>query len=65
LGYLPYKVSVNTNALNIRAGAGTNYKIVGYLSRNAIRTIVEEKGDWGKLQNDEGWIKLGYTVRVK
>lgn len=64
----PYRVQVTADSLNIRAGAGTNYKKVGAITDNGIYTIVEEssgKGatNWGKLKSGAGWIALDYTKR--
>lgn len=60
----PYFIRVIANALNIRSGPGTNFKIVGYLRKEALQTILEEQNGWGKLKNGQGWIKLSYTRKV-
>lgn len=59
-----YKVKITANALNIRAGAGTNYKVTGCIRDKGIYTIVETKGTWGKLKSGAGWICLDFTKRV-
>lgn len=59
-----YTVKVTANSLNIRSGAGTNYKVVGTIKNKGIYTIVQESGSWGKLKSGAGWIHLGYTTRV-
>lgn len=59
-----YQVKIAVNTLNIRAGAGTNYKIVGTVKKNYIYTIVETKGSWGKLKSGAGWISIS-TKYVK
>ena len=59
-----YKVQINTGALNVRAGAGTNYKVVKVVRKGQIYTIVNEKSGWGKLSDGSGWISLNYTKRV-
>ena len=59
-----YLVRINTDVLNVRAGAGTQYPIVTQIKRNQVYTIVDEKSGWGKLKSGAGWIKLSYTVRV-
>lgn len=58
-----YTVMINTNVLNVRAGAGTNYKIVTTVRKGEIYTIVDESADgkWGKLKSGAGWISLAYT----
>ena len=60
-----YKVKINTASLNVRAGAGTNYKVTTSVKKGQVYTIVEEKNGWGKLKSGAGWIKLSYTVKVK
>lgn len=65
----PYLVKVNTSALNIRAGAGTNYKKTGCITRGGVYTIVAESAGqgsdkgWGKLKSGAGWISLDYCIR--
>lgn len=56
-----YKVKVTANVLNVRAGAGTNYKVNTTIRKNEVYTIVEEKNGWGKLKSGAGWISLNYT----
>ena len=52
---------MTANALNIRAGAGTNYNIVGCIRDKGTYTIIETQGNWGKLKSGAGWICLDYT----
>ncbi len=59
-----YKVKINTDVLNVRNGAGTNYKINTSVKKNEVYTIVQEKSGWGKLKSGAGWIKLSYTKKV-
>ena len=63
--FTPYIVSVETDILNVRTGAGTNYKIATQVKRHELYTIVEEKNGWGKLKSGAGWISLDYTKKVK
>lgn len=63
-GTVPHMVKVTASALNIRAGAGTNYKITGVIRDKGSYTIVEKKGDWGKLKSGIGWIYLAYTEKI-
>lgn len=58
-----YLVRINTETLNIRAGAGTNFKITGKVKKGEVYTIVAEKDGWGKLKSGAGWIKLSYTIK--
>ena len=56
--------TVNTDSLNIRAGAGTDYAIVGSLTRGTrveIYEIVAASGGtrWGRIA--KGWISMDYV----
>lgn len=59
-----YKVQVTASALNVRAGAGTSYKVVKVVRKGQTLTIVSEKSGWGKLSDGSGWVSLGYTKKV-
>lgn len=59
-----YKVKVTADVLNIRAGAGTSYKITGTIKDKGTYSIVKESGSWGKLKSGAGWINLNYTKKV-
>lgn len=63
-----YLVKINTATLNVREGAGTNYKVTTTVKKDEVYTIVEEKMNgttkWGKLKSGSGWISLGYTTKV-
>ena len=59
-----YKVKVTADVLNIRAGAGTNFKINGAIKDKGVYTIVAESNGWGKLKSGAGWISLAYTTKV-
>lgn len=59
-----YIVKITADVLNVRAGAGTSYKIVTTVKKNEAYTIVETINGWGKLKSGVGWICLDYTKRV-
>lgn len=61
---LPYKVRITASVLNVRAGAGTNYKVNTTVKKDEVYTIVAESGSWGKLKSGAGWISLAYTKQV-
>lgn len=63
-GSLPYRVRINVDSLNVRAGAGVQYKIKTTVSAGEVYTIVEESNGWGKLKSGAGWISLYYTVKL-
>lgn len=65
-----YKVKITTDELNVRAGAGTGYKIKTEVKKHEVYTIVQEKTVsgklWGKLKSGAGWICLtGYTTKME
>ena len=62
--FTPYKVAVTASLLNVRADAGTSYKVVTTIKKNTTHTIVYEKNGWGWLKNHSGWISLKYTKKV-
>lgn len=60
-------VRVTAYRLNVRQGAGTEYKSVGVAKRGDILIIYEKKlngtTQWGR--SDRGWVSLRYTEVVK
>lgn len=60
----PYLVKVTANALNVRTGIGTNYKINTTIKKGEVYTIIEEKNGWGKLKSGAGWISLKYVKKI-
>lgn len=59
----PYLVRVSIDNLNIRTGPGISYKKTSRYTGKGIFTIVETKGNWGRLKAG-GWICLDYAARV-
>ena len=59
-----YRVKVITEALNIRSGPSTQYKINGCIRDYGVYTIVETQGNWGRLKSNAGWICLDYAEKV-
>lgn len=64
--FQPYLVRIVADKLNVRAGAGVNYKITTTVKKGQAFTIVEENGTWGKLKSGAGWISLKpqYSTKV-
>ena len=62
--FTPYLVRITTTVLNVRSGAGINYKINTQVRKNEVYTIVDEKNGWGKLKSGAGWIHLDYTKKI-
>lgn len=56
------KIKVTANLLNVRAGAGTNYKVVATIKKDSTHELLEEKNGWGKISN--GWVSLEYVEKV-
>lgn len=59
-----YRVKVMVEALNIRSGPNTQYKINGCIRDCGVYTIVETKNNWGKLKSGQGYICLDYCKTV-
>lgn len=51
------------SGLNVRAGAGTGYKIVKVLGRGAKVTITSETNGWGKIAEGQ-YVSLTYIKKV-
>lgn len=49
------------STLNVRAGAGTNYKVVGSLSNGAKVTVYAEANGWSKIGEGQ-WVSSQYLV---
>lgn len=62
--FKPFRVRVSASALNIRAGAGANFPVMGVIRDKGVYTIIDQDGVWGKLKSGVGWIHLGYTKKV-
>ena len=60
----PYLVKITADTLNVRAGAGTNYRINTQVRKNQVYTIIGEQSGWGKLKSGAGWIYLDYTKKI-
>ena len=56
-------VKVTCDVLNIRSGPGTDNRVVGSIRDKGVYTIVETRGNWGKLKSGAGWICLDYTKK--
>ena len=57
------KVQVTASALNVRAGAGTGYKILGTLSNGKVVSYSSESNGWLRISynGQTGWISKKYT----
>ena len=61
---LSYKVRVVADALNIRSGPGTQYKINGCITDKGVYTIVSEEDGFLKLKSGAGWISANYVKKL-
>ena len=59
----PYLVRV-TKVMDIRKGPGTSLGKAERKCPAGIFTIVEVKGDWGRLKSGAGWIQLSKTEKI-
>lgn len=66
-----FLVKITCASLNVRAGAGTGYKINTVVHHGEVYTIVEtalvgRSAMWGRLKSGAGWINIGskYCKRV-
>lgn len=59
-----YKVKVNSDIINIYQGPGMQYDVAGIIKDKGVYTIIETVDNWGKLQNNKGWISLTYTSEI-
>lgn len=58
-----FKVRTKDN-MNIRTGPGVLYKTVD-IAPIGVYTIVETKGNWGKLLSGAGWINIAYKYATR
>lgn len=56
------KIKVTASLLNVRAGAGTNYKVVATIKKDSTHKLFEEKDGWGRISN--GWISSDYYKKI-
>lgn len=54
-------VSTNSKNLNVRSGAGTNYRVVGSLRKGTAVTVAETNGSWSRITGPvSGWVSSSY-----
>lgn len=56
------KYKITATALNVRAGIGTQYKIIRVLPKNTIVDVLDVSNGWGKIS--DGWISLKYAKLI-
>ena len=60
---VPFLVRV-TKTMDIRKGPGTNFGKAERKCPVGIFTIIDVKGDWGRLKSGAGWIQLSKTEKI-
>jgi N-acetylmuramoyl-L-alanine amidase len=58
--------TVDVSSLNVRAGPGINWSVIGGLSRGEHVQSVEQSGGWMRVRYDgekEGWVSSRYLTR--
>ncbi|WP_171005487.1 SH3 domain-containing protein [Bacillus sp. E(2018)] len=55
---------VTATSLNVREGAGTQYKVVGSIKNGSIVSIVKEEGNWSSVTygSMKGWVSSAYLL---
>src|SRR5690606_32161607 len=54
-------------SLNVRSGAGTNYKVLGSLKKNSAVQVTQVKGTWSRIPfgKKTGWVSNKYLTSKK
>src|SRR3954451_22384035 len=60
------EVKVSVKSLNVRSGPGLSYGVTGSLKKDNTVSVIEQSGDWIKVQNGEksGWVAAWFTNPV-
>lgn len=58
------RYTVTADVLNVRSGAGTNYKIVSSLKKGSSVNICEVKNGWGEIANTKNWVYMSYLKKT-
>lgn len=56
------KIKITASLLNVRAGAGTNYKVLTTVKKDSTHDLLEEKNGWGRIS--KGWISSTYYKKL-
>jgi len=57
------RVQVNVSRLNVREGPGTNFSVVGTVTRGQEFNLLQETDNWGEIDSKH-WISLVYTKTI-
>nr|DAK16797.1 MAG TPA: SH3 domain protein [Caudoviricetes sp.] len=58
-GHIKSMEVTNCTSLNVREGAGTNYKVVGTLPVNCVVSVLETNGNWIRIGTNR-WVSKKY-----
>jgi N-acetylmuramoyl-L-alanine amidase len=55
---------VTATSLNVRSGAGTQYKTVSSLKNGAVVSVIKEEGNWANITygSIKGWVSSAYLL---
>ena len=55
---------VTATSLNVRSGAGTQYKTVSSLKNGALVSVIKEEGNWANITygSIKGWVSSAYLL---
>ena len=59
-----YKVKVNANALNVRTGPGTNYKVKTVIKLNETYNVSKVQNEWSYIDSIDGWVMTKYLNKI-
>lgn len=59
-----YQVMITAKLLNIRESGSYSANIVGRISQGEVKTILEEKENWGKIADGQ-WVCLDFVEKIK
>lgn len=62
-----YRVKTNGSNLNVRAGAGTSFKLINSLPNGTGVTILDKSGNWRKVKafnGVTGWVSNNYLAKT-
>jgi uncharacterized protein YgiM (DUF1202 family) len=64
--FKPYKVAVTTQQLNVRSGAGTEFRGIATLKLDNQVTVLAEAGEWYRVDvaDGQGYIHSSFTRKV-
>lgn len=55
-------IKITASLLNVRAGAGTNYRVLTTVKKGSTHKLLEEKNGWGRIS--KGWVSSTYYKKL-